>query len=75
MNAAWSWIFFAANSPLLGLINIAPQLALIFATIVVFYRLDRLAAYYLVPLPFELGSQRCSTSRSGFSIAELRSHG
>jgi len=50
MNAAWSWMFFAAHSPLLGLINIVPQLALIVATVVVFYRLDRLAAYCLVPL-------------------------
>jgi tryptophan-rich sensory protein len=50
MNATWSWMFFAANSPLLGLINIVPQLALIVATVVVFYRLDRLAAYCLIPL-------------------------
>ena len=50
MNAAWSWMFFAANSPLFGLINIVPQLALIVATVVGFYRLDRLAAYCLVPL-------------------------
>jgi tryptophan-rich sensory protein len=26
MNAAWSWMFFAANNPLLGLTNIIPQL-------------------------------------------------
>ena len=44
LNAAWSWMFFAANSPLLGLVNIVPQFALIIATVVVFYRLDRLAA-------------------------------
>ena len=50
MNAAWPWMFFAANSPLLGLINIVPQLALIVATVVAFYRLDKLAAYCLVPL-------------------------
>lgn len=50
LNAAWSWMFFAANSPLLGLINIIPQLALIVATVVAFYRLDRLASYCLVPL-------------------------
>ena len=29
LNAAWSWMFFAANSPLLGLVNIVPQLSLI----------------------------------------------
>ena len=50
LNAAWSWMFFAANSPLLGLVNIVPQFALIVATVVAFYRLDRLAAYCLVPL-------------------------
>jgi benzodiazapine receptor len=50
LNAAWSWMFFAANSPLLGLVNIVPQFALIVATVVVFYRLDRLAAYCLLPL-------------------------
>ena len=43
-------MFFAANSPLLGLVNIVPQFALIVATVVVFYGLDRLAAYCLVPL-------------------------
>jgi tryptophan-rich sensory protein len=50
LNAAWSWMFFAANSPLLGLVNIVPQIALIVATVVVFYRLDRLASYCLLPL-------------------------
>ncbi len=50
LNAAWSWMFFAANSPLLGLINIVPQLALILTTIVLFYRLDRFAGWCLVPL-------------------------
>jgi tryptophan-rich sensory protein len=43
-------MFFAANSPHLGMINIVPQFALIVATVVVFYRLDRLAACCLVPL-------------------------
>jgi benzodiazapine receptor len=50
LNAAWSWMFFAAHSPLLGLINIIPQLMVILSTAVVFHRLDRLAAYCLVPL-------------------------
>jgi benzodiazapine receptor len=26
LNAAWSWMFFGARSPALGLVNIAPQL-------------------------------------------------
>ena len=50
LNAAWSWMFFAANSPVLGLLNIVPQLAVIAATILVFARLDRLAAWSLAPL-------------------------
>ena len=50
LNAAWSWMFFAAHSPLLGVVNIVPQFALIIATVVAFYRLDRLAALCLVPL-------------------------
>jgi tryptophan-rich sensory protein len=43
-------MFFAAHSPLLGLINIIPQLAIIIATVVVFLRLDKIAAWCLVPL-------------------------
>ncbi len=50
LNAAWSWMFFAAHSPALGMINIVPQLMVILATIGTFYRLDRLAALCLVPL-------------------------
>jgi translocator protein len=50
MNAGWSWMFFAANNPLLGLVNIIPQLLIIIATIVVFYRLDRIAGSCLIPL-------------------------
>ncbi len=49
-NAAWSWLFFWAHSPLLGLMNVIPQLLLILATIVAFARLDRWAAWCLVPL-------------------------
>jgi len=50
LNAAWSWMFFAAHSPTLGLINIVPQLAVIAATIRAFGRIDRIAAWCLVPL-------------------------
>lgn len=50
LNAAWSWMFFGANSTLFGLLNIVPQFALIVATIVLFARLDRIAAWCLVPL-------------------------
>jgi tryptophan-rich sensory protein len=50
LNAAWSWMFFWAHSPLLGLVNIIPQLLAVLATIAAFARLDRLAAWCLVPL-------------------------
>ena len=50
LNAAWSWMFFGAHSPALGMVNIVPQLAVIGAAIVFFARLDRLAAACLVPL-------------------------
>ena len=50
LNAAWSWMFFAAHSPALGVNNIIPQLAAIIATFVVFLRLDVGAAVALIPL-------------------------
>jgi tryptophan-rich sensory protein len=50
LNAAWSWMFFGANNTMLGVINIVPQLFVILATIVAFYRLDPLAAWCLMPL-------------------------
>ena len=50
LNAAWSWMFFAAHSPALGFVNIVPQLAVIVATIVFFARIDWLAAACLFPL-------------------------
>ena len=50
LNAAWSWMFFAAHNPLLGLINIVPQILVILATIVAFYRVDKLAAWCIMPL-------------------------
>lgn len=50
LNVAWSWMFFGANSPLLGIINIIPQLLVIIAAVVAFYRLDKAAAWCLAPL-------------------------
>lgn len=67
LNAAWSWMFFGANSPLLGLINIVPQLAIIGATIAVFARLDRVAAWCLAPLAAWVGF----AAVLNFSIWEL----
>jgi translocator protein len=49
-NAAWSWMFFAAHSPALGLFNIVPQLMVIAATVIAFWRLDRIAGWSLGPL-------------------------
>ncbi len=50
LDAAWSWMFFGAHNPLLGVINIVPQLLVILATVVTFYQLDRMAAWCLMPL-------------------------
>jgi benzodiazapine receptor len=50
LNTAWSWMFFSAHSPLLGLVNILPQFAVIVAAVIAFARLDRLAGWCLVPL-------------------------
>jgi tryptophan-rich sensory protein len=55
LNAAWPWMFFAANSTLRGLINIVPQLALIVVTTILFFRLDKVAAWCLVPLAAWVG--------------------
>lgn len=50
LNAAWSWMFFWAHSPLLGLVNIVPQLLIVVATIRAFWKVDRIAAWCLAPL-------------------------
>jgi tryptophan-rich sensory protein len=48
-------MFFGAHSPLLGMINIIPQLLIILAAIVAFYRLDRIAGLCLMPLAAWVG--------------------
>jgi tryptophan-rich sensory protein len=55
LNAAWSWMFFAAHSPLLGLVNIVPQFLVIVATVIAFARLDWIAGWSLVPLAAWVG--------------------
>ena len=50
LNMAWSWMFFGAHNPLLGMINIFPQFLAVVATAAAFYRLDRIAGWCLVPL-------------------------
>ena len=48
-------MFFAAQSPLLGLINIVPQFVLVVAVTMAFLRLDRIAGYCLLPLAAWVG--------------------
>jgi len=55
LNAAWSWMFFAAHSPWLGLVDVAPQWLLIVATIITVSRLDRIATLALLPLAAWVG--------------------
>jgi benzodiazapine receptor len=50
LNAAWSWMFFAVHSPLLGLVNIVPQLIVVILTTVTFWKLNKIAGMCLVPL-------------------------
>ena len=69
LNAAWSWMFFAAHNPLLGLINIVPQILVIIATIVAFYRIDRMAGWCLMPL----AAWVCFATFLNFAIWKLNS--
>jgi benzodiazapine receptor len=55
LNAAWSWMFFAANSPFLGAVNIVPQFLIVIATAIVFQRLDPVAGWCLLPLAAWVG--------------------
>ena len=55
LNVLWSYAFFAGRSPLLGLIDIGPQLLLVAAAWLAFRRLDRLAGLCLLPLVFWVG--------------------
>jgi tryptophan-rich sensory protein len=55
LNALWSWLFFAMESPAAGFIDIIPQLLLILLLIVQAYRLDRIAALCFVPLAAWVG--------------------
>jgi len=54
-NAAWSWMFFGLHDPLLGLADIVPQWFLVVATMLVFWRIDRLAGLCLLPLSCWVG--------------------
>ena len=49
LNAAWSWAFFADQSPVGGLIVIAPLWLAIAATVIVFWPIDRWSGILLLP--------------------------
>jgi tryptophan-rich sensory protein len=49
VNVGWSTAFFGARSPLLGMLVILPFWALICANAVLFWKVDRVAAWLLVP--------------------------
>jgi tryptophan-rich sensory protein len=55
LNAAWPWMFFAAQGPLLGLINVVPQWLVLAATMILFFRIDLIAGSALVPLTAWVG--------------------
>lgn len=49
LNALWSLSFFGLQNPLYGLINIVVLLAVLAVTIYKFYKIDKRAAYLLIP--------------------------
>jgi benzodiazapine receptor len=49
LNTAWSFAFFGAQNPILGLVVILALIVAIAATIRAFWPLDRVAAWLLVP--------------------------
>lgn len=49
LNAAWSYLFFGLRRPDLAFVDIAAMWALIVACVVVFRRVDTLAAWLFVP--------------------------
>jgi tryptophan-rich sensory protein len=49
LNVLWSFLFFGLQSPLYGLVDIALLWLMILATIVLFHRVQKTAAYLLIP--------------------------
>lgn len=49
VNAAWSWLFFGRKQIVAALVDIMGLLALITATIALFFQVDTLAAWLMVP--------------------------
>lgn len=58
-NAAWSWIFFGRHRPGWALADIGLLFGLILATLVVFFRLDAVAGWLLVPYLAWVGFAGC----------------
>ena len=49
LNGLWSFLFFGRHSPAAGLADIAALWAVLFVTVVRFFRVSRLAALLLIP--------------------------
>jgi tryptophan-rich sensory protein len=49
LNVIWSFLFFGLQSPLMGFADILILWVMIAATIVLFYRIRKSAAYLLIP--------------------------
>jgi translocator protein len=49
LNILWSFAFFGANSPLSGLLVIIPLWISIIVTIILFYRIQKISGYLLIP--------------------------
>ncbi|OPX69177.1 MAG: TspO/MBR family protein [Methanoregulaceae archaeon PtaB.Bin056] len=49
LNALWTFLFFGLQSPFLGLVEIIILWLFIIATIVAFYRINKNAAFFMVP--------------------------
>jgi translocator protein len=49
LNCAWSFLFFGARSPWLGLVGIGMLLVALIATVIVFFKRDKLAGTLMLP--------------------------
>jgi hypothetical protein len=67
LNAAWSWMFLAANNPLLRLTDIVPQVLANLSTIVSFYQLRQDGKL----VPCSAGDVGCLCGRFEFGDLEV----
>ena len=49
LNSLWSFAFFAARSPFLGLVDLVPFWLAVCATMILFWRIDRVSGALFVP--------------------------